>query len=75
MIATIKQKCEDNLAAGVPTVDLVINREKDEAEYLAPGKKGPKGVVLVPYVKQGIQSGWVVNFNCQQLLDYFNGAD
>lgn len=66
----IKEKCLDNLALGCDTIDLVIDRPRDEAEYLGPD--GPRGEVLVPYIKDGVQRGWVVNFKIQEVLDYLD---
>lgn len=64
----IYQKCLDNLQLGCDTVDLVIDRPREEAEFLAPD--GPRGEVLVPYIKDGVQRGWVVNFKISEVLHY-----
>lgn len=69
----IIEKCLDNLKLGCDTIDLVINRDRDEAEYLAPD--GPKGEVLVPYIKDGVQRGFIVNFKIVEVLDYFEFFD
>jgi len=69
----IIKKCLDNLKLGCDTIDLVVNRDREDAAFLAPD--GPRGEVLTPYIKDGVQRGWVVNFQIVEVLDYFEFFD
>lgn len=70
----IRNKCHENLQLNCDTIDLVIQRlDKQDATTLVSGGKGPTGNVLVPFMRDGVQRGWVVNFKITELLDYLDG--
>lgn len=52
---TILERCKHNRSVGCDTIDLHIDRPREEAEELYPG--GPRGEVIAK-----VRGAWVVNF-------------